>query len=152
LENVNIADFKFPAAFGSDFFLADSASGKFDGKINYCADGNCATTVNAHNYQYIRTSDIKMKKEGRKGKAKRAISGDREGYKSRHFEMSKINDANPVRAAYYEKLDDLYIICADIAAANEKSKQVTTNIKSESAELKSLAKELKQNPKAKGDF
>lgn len=53
--------------------------------------------------------------------------------------------------SFYKKVDDLYVLCADVRATNEKCKEVCAKIKSETAQLKKLSKELKKDNNNKQD-
>ena len=115
LESLSIQDFNFPATLGSDFFV----------------DLNSAITTQTSNSRSIRNT------------TERAFGGSK--YRSRHFNIENLNRMAHTRNAFLDKLDDLYILCADISAANEKCKKAIEDIKIASTELKSNAKAIKKS-------
>lgn len=135
--------FNFPAMFGNDFFIKENSASVMPVSTGILLAGDENTSKDGNT---IEPDADSVKKS-------RAINKSRKnGYKSRHFNINKINTENEVRNSYYDKLDDLYVLCADISAANEKINTRLTEIKTENNEMKRLSKELKKSKKAKGDF
>ena len=64
------------------------------------------------------------------------------GYEPGHFCLSELNFDNPARVEFMNKLDDLYILCADITAANNAQARLIESVKHETAQMRILASEL----------
>jgi hypothetical protein len=171
LETLTTEDFAFPAVLGTDFFVADGANtdeanadgASMDGTSTNGADINSADMLTGD----VRTSGTDNTEAPAKfpegngtnfthsgyANARRVQSGNTAKYKSRHFDVQTLNHAGAARTTFYDRLDDLYVLCADISAANEKCKEVAEEIKIESAQLRQLAAELKSgNQSGKGVF
>jgi hypothetical protein len=144
VECVDVKDFRFPSMIGTDFFANDSASGKFNNKYTYCKDGVCKPVTWSSNAMTVGG------KTGNVITGRGMVGAGESGHKARHFDMSRLNTNNSAKANYLQKLDDLYILCADIAAANERCNVIIGNIQRENAETKSLSKALKQSTTAGG--
>ena len=126
LDTVEISDFKFPTAFGNDFFANESSSsnGIVNTSMNFSSDLNSPQTKNS---------------------ARRIVNNNPNRYKSKHFDSEKLNNNNTARNAYLDKMDDLYVLCADIAAANNAVGKLSTEIKRESTRMKQTAVEFKDD-------
>jgi hypothetical protein len=119
LDTVSDKSFKFPTAFGNNFFT--------DGDQN-------------KNQDAFFTGSYTPGPEYR-----RRINGNRTGrYVAEHFTLEELNQDNKNRTAYLDKFDDLYVLCADISAINTKIKNRTEEIIRKNAENKIMAQNLKK--------
>lgn len=150
LEHLKDKDFRFPSAFGNDFFASENNNKQTnDSDLLVSAQANCcppgvdcapeASSVNncppgvdcAPNARYV----------------------NQQGYKAKHFGNRQINHQGASRTKFLDKFDDLYVLCADISAANAKCQEKVTAINEENRELKQLSKEMrKSNVKGKENF
>ena len=119
LEVLSIQDFNFPETLGTEFFVGLDA-------IDAISDGIKSTKSRSTN----------------NSSGERAFGGGK--YRSRYFNIDLINKGSRIRNAFLDKIDDLYVLCADISVANEKCKQLITEIRSKASDLKDNSKKIKK--------
>jgi len=68
-------------------------------------------------------------------------------YRAKHFGGRQLNQDGPARTKYLDQFDDLYILCADISAANTKCKEKVAEINEEIKQLRELSNEIKKSGK-----
>jgi len=118
LEKLEDKDFKFPSAFGNDFFTSERP--QLDIPVDCPPGVDCAP----------RTRHVNHK-----------------SYQAKHLGERQINHDGTARAQFLDKFDDLYVLCADISAANDKCKAKIAEINEENRHLKQLSKEMKRTKK-----
>ena len=69
------------------------------------------------------------------------------GYRAKHLGNRKLNPNGTARTKYLDKVDDLYVLCADISAANADCAQIAAAIRQEAKTLRALSDELKKSGK-----
>ena len=136
LDTVAVADFKFPASVGNDFFVAGGVTNEAENGVKALVESVSGRAV-----------DGGAKK---RGSVRRVTNSNK--YKSKHFDTSKLNENNTARNAYLDKVDDLYVLCADIVAANNAIAQTSADIKSESIRMKQTSVQLKAAKTDKKDM
>jgi len=143
LDTYNDSSYKFPSAFGNEFFVANKKQMETQG------------------FQFRDTQTKDHKKTSREKKREtntpRTVTANGalqspERYQSRHYNKTDLNTNSLAKATYFNQVDNLYALCADVSAANEKQNQQVKKIKEESAEMKQLSKELRNKRKIKSDW
>lgn len=115
LDTFEDKDFKFPAAFGNDFFVDETKSAAD------CTPGtDCEPCIRRINHK---------------------------GYRAKYLGNRQLNHDSAARSKFLDDFDDLYVLCADISAANAKCKAKIAEINKENKELKQLSKEMKKSKK-----
>jgi len=143
--------YNFPKAFGNDFFVTnyDKASDiQFRGP-----------SFNQHN-EISKESNRFLKRKNTRRTGIRSASATPEkdeyyrytSYKGHHFTSDQLNKNNAQKQQYFNRLDDLYMLCADISAANSKQNKLIDEIRGEAKTMKSLSGELKNNRKLKANW
>lgn len=132
LEHLEDKDFRFPSAFGNDFFASENSSINNSDLLVSAPTNCCPPGVDCDsNTRYV----------------------NQQGYNAKHFGNRQINQQGAARTKFLDKFDDLYVLCADISAANTKCKEKMSAINEENKELKQLSKEMKKsNKKGKENF
>ena len=102
IDTVDNKSFRFPRAFGDEFFV--------------CTEGDCVTVSGHETARDKSTHGDEIRKPNRE--QRRIGEYRRSRYKQKHFDMGRLNQNNEQRIAYLNRLDDLYLLCADISAAN----------------------------------
>jgi hypothetical protein len=72
-------------------------------------------------------------------------------YRAKHFGDRKLNQDGSARTKYLDQVDDLYVLCADISAANAQCNEKVAEIKEEIKKLEELSNEIKKSGK-KGKY
>lgn len=125
-------DFKFPQHFGHDFFIKEdkTKTGEVSGtqtETENRGENNARVTMNPQT----------------RASARRMINENPNRYQAKHYKYADVNMDNEARVKLYERLDDLYLLCADLSAANKKQDQKKAEIREQANLLRKHSKELK---------
>ncbi|MCL2755995.1 MAG: hypothetical protein FWE45_02990 [Firmicutes bacterium] len=149
--------YRFPSAFGNEFFVTDH---DYKDDFRFKSETSYEIKDNTSSYQKdaAKSRGIKMfrptsKKINKKTPATVNANTNEinQRYQARHFEHTKLNQNNQKKQAYMNRLDDLYMLCADISAANTKQNQLISQIREESNMLRQNASGL-YGKKTKADW
>jgi hypothetical protein len=123
LEKLEDKDFGFPVVFGGDFFLNEKESA-----ASHCPPGvDCGPVTRAR------------------------VGNGKDSYKHKHFNRNRLNENSEARTTFLDKFDNLFLICADISAANTKCNDKANAIKEENRQLRDLSAEMRKASKKSKD-
>ena len=132
LETLEDKDFRFPTVFENDFFSDETVT--VSCAVYQCNERGCRPMPRQNNFNNNATRNNQRNVEER-------------GYRARHIGGKQLNHEGAQRTKFLDKFDDLYVLCADISAANAKCKDRIEAIGEQTAELKTLSHEMKKSGK-----
>jgi len=153
--------YKFPNSFGNDFFVKShdynndfyfrsetTAQKKYDGKQKKTFTSRTKTKKHSPN---MVGAFARKNTNNKKASNKAPMSVNNGPYTARHFTSEQLNPNNTTKKAYLDRYNDLYMLCADISAANAKQHRLIQDIRNETTNLRHGAASMYGN-RTKRDF
>ena len=156
LDTYEDAHYKFPTAFGGDFFVKDhDYANDFYFKSVHTKEVQTIEKQPRKLSERMKMKSLQRRASRQNAKPTSVNAGTMEGgrYMARHYESNRLNQENAGKKAYIDRYDDLYMLCADISAANAKQDKLISEIRGETTQLRQNAGMVYgQNKKIKKDW